>query len=96
MRRSRVLGAVCATAALSVVACSSDDGGQAEPAADEPTATTVPVLAPIEVPDVTIVDEQPVVEVPPRDPELGTLEGSPLDDLPDGVRQLVDFGQRPD
>ncbi|MGD8609231.1 MAG: MYXO-CTERM sorting domain-containing protein [Myxococcales bacterium] len=30
------------------------------------------------------------------DPELGTLDGSPLDDLPAYIRVLTDFGSRPD
>lgn len=30
------------------------------------------------------------------DPELGTLDGSPLDDLPAHIRLLTDFGSRPD
>jgi hypothetical protein len=35
--------------------------------------------------------------VPPfSDPEVGTLEGSPLDDLPPHISLVVPFGQRPD
>jgi hypothetical protein len=35
--------------------------------------------------------------VPPfSDPEVGTLEGSPLDDLPSHISLVVPFGQRPD
>jgi hypothetical protein len=35
-------------------------------------------------------------EVEPHDPEVGTREGTPLDDLPEDVSVLTDFGQRPD
>jgi hypothetical protein len=35
-------------------------------------------------------------EVPRGDPERGTRDGSPLDDLPPGVAALTDVGQRPD
>ena len=35
-------------------------------------------------------------DVPQGDPERGTRQGSPLDDLPEGVTVLTDFGQRPD
>lgn len=88
--RARVVLAL-AVAVLVPVAC-SDDGEEAAPAPQ----TTEAALAPIEVPDISLVDEQPVEEVPPNDPELGTRQGSPLDDLPEGVRLLVDTGQRPD
>jgi hypothetical protein len=95
MRRFRTAGALVA-AAVVVVACSSDDDGSADEAEATAPPTTEVVLEPIEVPEITVVDVGPVEEVPPRDPERGTLDGSPLDDLPDDVRQLVDFGQRPD
>jgi WD40-like Beta Propeller Repeat len=52
--------------------------------------------APLDVPSVSVVDAAPVEEVPARDPERGTREGSPLEDLPEGLRALTDFGQRPD
>jgi len=93
MRRSRSIATLAVVLALSAVACSDDDGSGA---GGPTTATAIPVLAPIDVPEVSVVDGPPVVQVPARDPELGTEEGSPLDDLPDRVRQLVDLGQRPD
>jgi hypothetical protein len=33
---------------------------------------------------------------PPGDPDRGTLDGTPLDDLPPYIRVLTDFGLRPD
>ena len=98
MRRARVVAALTA-AALMVVACSSDDGGSSDeesPSTTEAETESTAVLEPIEVPDITLVDEVPVEEVPAEDPERGTLDGSQLDDLPANVTPRVDFGQRPD
>jgi hypothetical protein len=50
----------------------------------------------VTAPDVSVVDVREPDEVPLGDADVGTREGSPLDDLPDGVTQLTDFGQRPD
>jgi hypothetical protein len=64
--------------------------------------TSVPDVAetvqPVSVtaPPVTVVAGRAVEEVPYGDPERGTRDGSPLDDLPAGVSVLTDFGQRPD
>jgi hypothetical protein len=38
----------------------------------------------------------PAIGQTPGDPERGTLEGSPLDDLPTYISVLTDFGSRPD
>ncbi len=78
-----------------MAACSADDGGGAA-GREAASTTTATVLSPIEVPTISVVEGPPVQEVPARDPELGTQEGSPLEDLPEGVTQLLDFGQRPD
>ena len=43
-----------------------------------------------------LVDGVPVEQVQPEDPEVGTRVGSPLDDLPNGVTLLSEFGRRPD
>jgi hypothetical protein len=72
-----------------VVACSS---GEDESATPESSSTTTQPL-----PEITVVESPPMEQVAAEDPELGTLSGgSPLDDLPDDTRLLVDFGQRPD
>jgi hypothetical protein len=38
----------------------------------------------------------PAIGQPPGDPDRGTLDGSPLDDLPTHISVLTDFGSRPD
>ncbi|MGB5267567.1 MAG: hypothetical protein WBN30_13310, partial [Polyangiales bacterium] len=38
----------------------------------------------------------PAIGQAPGDPERGTLDGSPLDDLPPHISLLTDFGSRPD
>ena len=38
----------------------------------------------------------PAIAQAPGDPERGTLDGSPLDDLPPHISLLTDFGSRPD
>jgi len=38
----------------------------------------------------------PAIGQAPGDPERGTLDGSPLDDLPAHISVLTDFGSRPD
>jgi hypothetical protein len=47
-------------------------------------------------PPVSFADGPAMEQVPPGDPEKGTRAGSPLDELPDGMRALTDVGQRPD
>ncbi len=79
---------------LVLAACSGDDG-EGEAAAPATTTTVAPVAV-IEPAPVSSVPSGPVEEVEPEDPEVGTRLGSPLDDLPEGVTPLTDFGQRPD
>lgn len=91
-RRGRHLTAAALLGTLLVsagIACSSDDDEAATPPST--TTTTQPT------PEITVVEAGPVEQVAAEDPELGTRSGgSPLDDLPDDTRLLVDFGQRPD
>jgi hypothetical protein len=47
-------------------------------------------------PPVSVVDGPVMEQVPVGDPELGTRSGSPLQELPDDVTVVSDFGQRPD
>jgi hypothetical protein len=47
-------------------------------------------------PPASLAEGPPMEQVPPQDPERGTRQGSPLDDLPAGVQALTDVGQRPD
>lgn len=87
LRRGAALVAVLVIAATA--ACSSDE--QADPTTTSSTTTTAPP------PEISVVDPGPVEQVTPDDPEVGTRSGgSPLDELPDDTRLLVDFGQRPD
>lgn len=95
--------AVVAFGAGAVVGAAVDDGdgGAAGPAA-APTSTSssAPTSSePAPEPEPVTVSSVPVAEfeeVEAVDPELGTRDGSPLDDLPDGMTLLADFGQRPD
>ena len=47
-------------------------------------------------PPASLVEGPAMEEVAAEDPERGSRQGSPLDDLPDGTRALTDVGQRPD
>ena len=47
-------------------------------------------------PPVSLAEAPAMEQVLPEDPERGTRSGSPLDDLPAGMRVLTDVGQRPD
>jgi hypothetical protein len=60
------------------------------------TTTTTPTSREAGPVTVSSVPVAALEEVEPRDPEIGTREGSPLDDLPNDVNALTDFGQRPD
>lgn len=93
MRATRPWGAAAIAAVLLVVggaACSTGDDGE-EPAAGDPESSV-----PLTAPPVSLVEGPEVEEVPQGDPVRGTRSGSPLDDLPDGVEVLTDFGQRPE
>ena len=76
----------------------ADDAGNDEgsgSATDGTTATAESARAE-PAPPVSMAPAPPMEDVPQGDPERGTLQGSPLDDLPEGVTVLTDFGQRPD
>lgn len=79
---------------LGGTACSSGDGGSS--AEDSVVEADVRSTVPLTAPPVSVVDGPPMEEVAQGDPVRGTKTGSPLDDLPDGVEVLTDFGQRPD
>jgi hypothetical protein len=64
-------------------------GAEDEGSADDAT----PAAA---APPVSLADGPAMEQVPLEDPERGTRTGSPLDDLPAGMRVLTDVGQRPD
>ena len=68
-----------------------DDPPAGTEAADRPgpVSTTQPVT----VSSVPGPEQEQVVA---DDPEVGTRDGSPLDDLPEHITTLTDFGQRPD
>lgn len=72
-----------------VLAGGDDDGGDNT----APSTATAPA---VEAVTVSSVPNGPVEEVEPEDPEVGTRSGSPIDDLPEDVTVLTDFGQRPD
>jgi len=74
-----------------VLIARGDDNTAASTDADESTAP-----APLATPTPSLVEGTEVEVVPTDDPVKGTRTGSPLDDLPSGVRVLTDFGQRPD
>lgn len=102
MSRGRTVVAVALVAVAAFAAgliISPDDGGDIR---DEQTAqtgttqvapTTTPTTLPITVSSVPVAELQQVEAV---DPEVGTRDGSPLDELPGNVSVLTDFGQRPD
>jgi hypothetical protein len=95
--RGRVLAVVAAVVLLAGafgigLLVGSSDGDDDGGGSDETAGSAELITAP----DVSVVDVREPDEVPLEDAEVGTREGSPLDDLPDGVTQLTDFGQRPD
>lgn len=81
----------CAVLFAATTACSSEG---AETSASTSTAPRPPIA--VATPEVRVVESPPMEQVRAEDPELGTRRGSPLDDLPEDTRVLVDFGQRPD
>ena len=83
-----VVALAAAGIGAALVVAFDDDNGDGR---DEDVAAT----AVVEVPPATVVDGGPPEEVTPDDPVKGTRSGSPLDDLPEGVTVLTDFGQRP-
>jgi hypothetical protein len=88
--------AVAAAASFGVgLVVGSDDSRNGDPngAADEDSPDGAAVSP---VPPVSLVAGPAMEQVTPQDPEKGTRSGSPLDDLPGGMRVLTDFGQRPD
>lgn len=85
--------AVVAFAAGFVVSPEGSDDAGSDTGATTTTAPTSPAAGPVTVSSVPVADLE---EVEPHDPEVGTREGSPLDDLPEDVSVLTDFGQRPD
>lgn len=94
-RRILIVGVAAITAFAAGAVTSSALRDDPEPAATkaEPEVPRTPADAPVTVSSVPVADLE---EVDPVDPELGTLDGSPLDDLPDHISVLTDFGQRPD
>jgi hypothetical protein len=87
-----VVGVVAFAVGFLVSPDESNDAGS-DTSATTTTAPTSPAVRPVTVSSVPVAELE---EVEPRDPEVGTREGSPLDDLPEGVLVLTDFGQRPD
>jgi hypothetical protein len=86
--------AIVAVAAFTAgLILSPDDGNDGPATTTTDTASTAPVARPVTVSSVPVADLE---RVDPNDPEVGTRDGSPLDDLPDNVSSLTDFGQRPD
>jgi hypothetical protein len=86
--------AVAAAAFAAGLAIGSPDGsGDEVDGGDDRAAETAP---PPIAPPATLVDGPAMEEVTPEDPERGSRRGSPLDDLPHGMRALTDVGQRPD
>lgn len=73
---------------------SAGSGGEVRDGDESGTSSAGPDDA--TAPAVSLADGPPMEEVPAEDPEKGTRSGSPLDDLPAGVRVLSDVGQRPD
>ncbi len=87
-----VVGVVAFAVGFLVSPDERDDAGS-DTGVTTTTAPTSPALRPVTVSSVPVAELE---EVEPHDPEVGTREGSPLDDLPEDVSVLTDFGQRPD
>jgi hypothetical protein len=87
-----VVGVVAFAIGFLVSPDESDEAGS-DTGATTTTALTSPEAQPVTVSSVPVAELE---EVEPHDPEVGTREGTPLDDLPEGVSLLTDFGQRPD
>jgi hypothetical protein len=75
-----------------------DDAGDDEGSGSATDGTTATAESPRAepAPPVSMAPAPQMEDVPQGDPERGTRQGSPLDDLPEGVTVLTDFGQRPD
>ncbi|MEU1957129.1 TolB family protein [Nocardia rhamnosiphila] len=70
-------------------------GGTFVGSGSDPASTAANITAG-PVPQASLLPSPPVTQYERRDPELGTRAGvSPMDELPDNVRALTDFGQRP-
>lgn len=92
--RTVLITAIVAVAAFTAGLVLSPDDGNDEPATTTTdTASTAPAPRPVTVSWVPVAELE---RVDANDPEVGTRDGSPLDDLPDNVSALTDFGQRPD
>ena len=76
----------------------ADDAGGDEGSGSATDGTTATAESPRAepAPPVSMAPAPPMEDVPQGDPERGTRQGSPLDELPEGVTVLTDFGQRPD
>jgi hypothetical protein len=85
-----IVGVAAAGFGLGLAVGSDGSGDEDE---DEAPPRAVAVDA---APPVSLADGPPMEQVPRGDAERGTRDGSPLDDLPAGVRALTDVGQRPD
>src|SRR5688500_5534284 len=75
-----------------------DDAGDDEGSGSATDGTTATAESPRAepAPPVSMAPAPPLEDVPRGDPERGSHQGSPLDELPEGVTVLTDFGQRPD
>jgi len=90
-----IVGVAAFVAGLIVSPDDGDDGS--DPAARTGTTSTTPSTSRAENPvAVTSIPVAELEQVGAIDPEVGTRDGSPMDDLPDNVTALTDFGQRPD
>ena len=87
-----VLAVVLFAAGAGVGSLLSDDDRAADGGATAGATADVP---PVSTPAVSF-RESPMEEVPKGDPERGSRTGSPLNDLPENVDAVTDFGQRPD
>lgn len=88
-------GAVAiAAAAFGVGVVVGDEGSGADP--DEGDDRATETAPPPTAPPASLAAGPEMEEVAPEDPDRGTRRGSPLDDLPAGMRALTDVGQRPD
>lgn len=88
-----VAGVAAAFGAGVVVGSDRDADEAQEDAAGEASVDAGGMIA---APPASLVPGPAVEEVTPQDPEKGTRRGSPLDDLPAGMRVVTDVGQRPE
>src|SRR5687768_260120 len=66
-----------------------------EPSSNALTRLRAAVILPAMLAPLLLLSAPALAQVS-GDPEAGTLDGSPLDDLPPYIRVLTDFGARPD